>query len=737
VTGLLERVRSLGGAVLARVRPLAKPRERLLATAIAVLAGLVVFLVASDVFQYHSVNHDEGVYLQQADLLLHGQLQMHPGPFESAVRPWFFVDGGDSYYPKYQPLPAGFYAVSMALFGEPRVTLAAIAAGNAALVYTLGSQLFDRRIGVVAIAAFAFAPMTLITTSVFLAYAPTTLCNLAFAVAYLRSYRTGSRVSALLAGLAIGTAFLMRPYTAVLFALPFLVHACWELAAAIRAAGLLSRDAPVTLPDPVVRQALTALLGGVFVLLTLAYNAVLTGSLFVFPYEAFAPLDGPGLGHRRILNHSIDYTLSVAVESNAHVLWYLLTRWVPGGVLGTALAAVGLFVSLRHTGHLPLVSARQLPGDRTGRALLAALFVSVPLGNLFFWGNFNILATPGDPADGLLGQFGPFYHFDLLAPIAIFGAAGAVFLLRSVATDRLLRGVPSGRLGDTLRNSVPSRAATLSVLLALLLVTGGVNAALVAAPMERNAAHTDTYERAYEPFDEQEFEDALVFVPTPYGPWLNHPFQYLRNDADLDGDAVYVMDRGVDETFEMLDVAPDRTPYRYTYRGEWTAAAASRDVTPRLERLTVHEAPSLDADTTVGIPDRVSHAVVRIETENGHVSHTVSDLSDRFTVAWSLNGTHATLDAVGGSPVEGDVVIDSVGDVILTVRLVQSGAGTLTYRQENPVQRTDEGVAAVWPPERTVCPIVDDCGREGTYLPDHPEQHYDGVVFETTIEAAD
>jgi hypothetical protein len=707
------------------VRTLTQPRERLLAAVIAVSAGLVVFLIASDVFPYHSSNHDEGVYLQQADLLLHGQLQMRPGPFESVVRPWFFVDGSDGLYPKYQPLPAGFYAVSMALFGEPRVTLAAIAAGNAALVYTLGSQLFDRRIGVVAAAAFASAPMTLVTSSVFLAYAPTTLCNLGFAVAYLHSHRTGSRASALLAGLAIGTAFLMRPYTAVLFALPFVLHACWELATAARR---LDRSELVDIPAPVVRQSLTALAGGAFVLLTLAYNAVLTGSPFVFPYEAFASLDGPGLGRRRILGHSIDYTLSVALDANGHVLWYLLTRWGPAGALGTVFAAVGLLVTLRHSGRIPGISARTLPGDSTGRALVAGLFVSVPLGNLFFWGNFNILASPDDPTDGFLGQLGPFYHFDLLVPLAVFGAAGALFLLRSAPTDRLRRSLP---------DSLPDRTATLSVLLTLLLVTGGVNAALVAAPMERNAAHTETYEQAYEPFDEREFDDALVFLPTPYGPWLNHPFQYLRNDADFDGDAVYVMDRGAAGTFEMLDVAPDRTPYRYTYRGEWTANPHTREAIPRLEQLTVHEGTSLDGETVVGIPDRVSHAVVRIETENGHSTHTVENLSERLSVRWSLNGTHASLDAVGGSPVEGSVVTESVGDVILVVRLVQPGSGTLTYRQEIPVQRTEAGVAAVWPPERTVCPIVDDCGREGTYLPNRPEQHYDGVVFETTIETAD
>ncbi|MDZ7731489.1 MAG: hypothetical protein U5K37_12125 [Natrialbaceae archaeon] len=52
--------------------------------------------------------------------------------------------------------------------------------------------------------------------------------------------------------------------------------------------------------------------------------------------------------------------------------------------------------------------------------------MTVPLGNLFFWGNVNVLGTIDDPTNGMVAQFGPFYHFDLLVPFAIFGAYGLV-----------------------------------------------------------------------------------------------------------------------------------------------------------------------------------------------------------------------------------------------------------------------------------------------------------------------
>jgi hypothetical protein len=67
------------------------------------------------------------------------------------------------------------------------------------------------------------------------------------------------------------------------------------------------------------------------------------------------------------------------------------------------------------------------------------------------------------------------------------------------------------------------------------------------------------------------------------------------------------------------------------------------------------------------------------------------------------------------------------------VTLAQADGSTLTYRQETTVRTNDGGVEAVWPPERYVCPLVTDCGTEGTYLPDDPDAHFDGVWFETRM----
>ena len=721
------------------------------AVCVSLAAGILTFAVAATLFSHHSANHDEGVYLTQAALLLGGQLEFHAGPLADAFHPWFFVEDGGRLYPKYGPVPAATYAVSLALFDEPRVTLAAVAAGNAALVYLLGAMAAGRRAGVAASVLFAASPMAVLTGAVFLPYAPTTFFNLLFAVAYLRSVRDGSTAAAGVAGVAIGIAFFARPFTAVLFAAPFIARALWRVGSAVAAEGL-GRS---SLPDPVRRHGLTALFGTLFVGVTLAYNLRITGSPLTFPYQAFAPMDGPGFGERRILGHTADYTPALALESNGYALRELATRWVAGGPLGTLLALVGGAVAVRRwRSGADLAGAVDsdappagVEGDRRGSPafrrtaalIVAGVAVSVVVGNLFFWGTHNALATLSDPTDGLASLLGPFYHFDLLVPLSVFGGTAVAAAARALPR---LRAAVAARTGS-------DRSARVAVALLVAVALVGASGAAVAAasdPVERNAAIDAKHEAAYAPFDETEFTDALVFVPTPYGEWLAHPFQRLRNDPGLDGDAVYALDRDPEEDFAVLDAYPNRTFYRYGYRGAWTADPADR-VAPKLEPLAVRSGPRVDAETTVGIPERVEGARVRAETRRGEgrAEYTVTDpeAGDPLAVEWSVGSDGVRL---AGAPNE-SVSVDPAGDVaIVSVTLFAPDGSTFTYRQEATVRTAADEVVGngsvgdvevVWPPERSVCRLVTECGSEGTYLPHQPDEHAGWVVFETRAEASD
>ncbi|WP_254538087.1 ArnT family glycosyltransferase [Halomarina litorea] len=672
--------------------------ETLALLALSLFAGVVLLTVARDLFPLLSENHDEGVYLQQAAMLLEGKLWLttdHPGAF----RPWFFVVDGGRLYPKYSPVTAALFAPGVAL-GVPRVGPVLVGTGIVALTGLLAREAFDPPVGVLASAMVLATPFFLLITPNYLPYAPTHLLNLAFALGYVRALRRldagrtrASLAYALLAGVSVGLAFFARPYTAVLFGLPFVGHALLLVGRDVRTGEVTPR---------VTRLAVVALLGLAGVALALAYNVVVTGHALLFPYQAFAPLDGLGFGRRELLGYSRNYTPALAVRVAGQLLWELATRWTVAAPLGTLLAFVGLR-SLRSDGG----GTETLP-DRTLRRLLAGVALSVVVGNVAFWGSLNVLGNVSDPTDGFMGAFGPFYHYDLLLPLSVFGAVG----LRDVANWT------RARLGALPRRQ--ARAAGLAVLLVAAPVVAGAQVAAMDEPVADHERTTEDLRRALEPFD-REFEDALVFLPRTYGAWLNHPFQPLRNGGSLEsGDVLYAQDRGAAGDFAVVDAYPDRRLYRYSFRGEWDLGPSP--VTPHLQSLAVREGSRHEFTTTVGVVGRPS--TVRLAANGTSLVDGVSAEDGTATVEWAVNDTHATL----GS---GSVPLGRFEEVTLTVTFVQEGGATLTYRQEVDVATGDGRVRVLWPGERSVCRLTTDCGSAGTYVPGG--DYLPGVSFETTV----
>jgi 4-amino-4-deoxy-L-arabinose transferase-like glycosyltransferase len=655
---------------------------------VAALGALAAWIVTTQLFPHHSLNHDEAVYLQQAAMLLEGQLWLRP-PVEGAFRPWFFVADGGRLYPKYAPVPAAVFAVGE-LLGEARIALALVAAGNLALVAAVTTEVFDRRTGLLAAGFVLASPLFLLNSAVFLPYAPTTLLNLAFAYAYLRADRTGERRLAAGAGAAVGLAFFSRPYTAVLFAAPFVCHALVSLRREGRPA--------------LARQSVTAALGLAGVAVALAYNATVTGSPLTFPYEAFAPRDGLGFGLRRILDHEVVYTPELAVRANARVVRLLFTEWVAGGALGSLLAAAGLASALRR---------------RTPRAaVLAGLAGTVVVGNVYFWGNYNVLGALEVPGDGLVAALGPYYHFDLLLPTAAFAAVGA---LRAAGVASTLA-----------RRHLEDRHARVAV--ALLVVgsvgaAGAVTAENLEGPVEENAAATATYERAYAPFAGGPPANAVVLVPDPYGDWLNHPFQPLRNDPGFDGRAVYALD---DRPFAVASAFPDRTLYRYVYRGAWAPTEGSPEAA-RLQRVESVSGREVRFRTTVGVPAGAESVTARVATDEGSAYSVVTNPDEAVTLHATVTDGRARLGGDVRSVDDRTAPVAGRETVRLTVFVDYGAGGGFTYRFDLPVDAEGDRVRVLSPRvERCLDPRT--CGGAAAHV---PETAPDGVFVRTELVARD
>jgi len=662
-------------------------RPRVQAALVALAGGVVVYTLAHVVFPYHTSNHDEAVYLQQAAMLLEGQLFLRP-PVDGPFRPWFFVESGRGLYSKYTPPTAAMFAVGK-LLGGYRIALGLIATGALVGTYHTVREAFDARTGVVATVLMLASPLFVVEASIFLSYVPALCWNLAFAASYLHADRTGSRRTAALAGLAAGIAFFTRPYTAVLFATPFILHALWSM-----------RD----LARPVIeRVGLTALFGLAGVVLTLGYNTVMTGHALVFPYQAFAPLDGLGFGYREIAGYSRTFTPRLSLRANAEVLVLFATEWVVAGPLGILAALVGLR------------TVRRQGFDGRQRAV-AGIGLTVPLGNLLFWGNLNILGALSDPSDGLVSSFGPYYHTDLLVPIVAFGAVG---LLATVewARETLPGHVAAERAGP----------AVTALLLVGAAVGSGAAVAAIAVPVSENYDVTQQYERAYEPFEDRDLDDSVVFLPRTYGNWLNHPFQTLRNDPGFDGETVYAMQR---QQFAVAASYPDRRYYRYVYRGQW-APFLDQSVEPRIQRVRVASGETVTTDISATVPAAAESVTVQLHNGTTNTSaNEYTTLSDSPQFSLALR-TDANQSRLSGASTEDRIAVPTPEDGAVTVvAFVDYGADrAVKYRWVLPVNETDTGVR-ILTPRMEVCWSERLCGGQAAYV---PGAHRDGIALNATV----
>lgn len=661
-------------------------RDRQATLLLAVLTGVVIFLVGENIFPYYTSNHDEAVYLQQAEMLLEGQLRMRP-PVEESFRPWFFVVDDGSIYPKYTPVTAGLFALG-GLVGSYRLALAVVAALAVALTDAVVSEAIDDRTGLLAAGLLVVSPFFVVQAAVFLPYVPAFTLNLLFAWAYLRADRLDSRRWAALAGAAIGLSFWARPYTAVLFATPFVCHALWTLRTLDRAA--------------ILRQASTAALGLIGVVLALSYNAVMTADPTLFPYEAFAPRDGLGFGEREIAGYEREYTPALALEANVRNLLHYGTRWTPAGPLGVALAAIGIGTLARDRDR------------RTDPRVLAVLgtAVTISVGNVYFWGTLNVLGDLGDPGDGLIAALGPYYHVGLLLSTVTLGAVGI---------RRLWAGAVclQGRLDGPAARVFP----TLGVV--AIVVVAGVTTGAVAAPLAANYETTEQYETAYQPFEEQSFENGLVFLPAPYGDWLNHPFQELRNDPDFDDEVVYALQH---RQFEVVEAFPERTLYRYTFRGEWVPFTG-QSVAPRLREIQHASGETVRMNLTLGVPDTTEVIQLRASIDDEGDSTTVA-LGEEIDATVTASDGNVT---VRSPSFEQNLTLahDGESDLRLVGYVSQGGLGGFEYVTRLPLIR-ENGQYRALSPYQEVCRVPSRCGGEAAYV---PGEHPDGVSMDATLSA--
>jgi 4-amino-4-deoxy-L-arabinose transferase-like glycosyltransferase len=518
---------------------------------LAVAAGVWAVAGSHRVFRFLSDDHDEGLYLLQAEALARGYVFPPAPQHPDAFIPWLSVLRDGKFILKYAPVHASILALGVRVLGSPRWSLGLIAAGLVAVTYLLAKEVLgDRRLAVLASAFLALSPLFLIQTATFLPYCSSLLLLEGFAFALLRGLRTkrGSILAA--SGFLFGLALFSRPFDALLLGLPlgvyFLVRQRREGPQLIRNAGWFALGTVVPL------------------VATLLYYRAATGSPFRPPFNLLEPSDTLGFGPRRLLPGQ------PAVPFTPNLGWYGVSRhvlltsfWGFGGLL-----LIGFFL------------AGLLRRGRAGLEVWIALAaVTYACGYAFFWGTY------GTGLRGSLTSFlGPFYFLPVLACVTLLAAKGFGLLWRR---DWLMAAM---------------------AVAGMVMVSGY----LMVEALKVNLRLTEEDRRLYTPVAAANLEDALVFLPPMWGRHLLHPFAWLQNTADYDGETVYALDRGEAANLALLGDYPGRTAYRLRVHGAYRVNPPDPGLTTSLEPLTILERDSLEMDVTFENPTtdpRVSLAV--------------------------------------------------------------------------------------------------------------------------------
>jgi len=357
-------------------RPPADRWALLAAVAIAALTTVSALLVADLLLERIPHVQDSVGYLFQAKVFAAGRLWAPVPPVPEAFWHEFIVMDETRWFAKYPPGFPMILALGV-LAGFPWVVNPILAGMASLLLFRLGSAIDRPMTGVVAASLFLISPFALGLNGSFMAHT----AGLAFLLLFLLGYAHSegqSRGASLVAGAAFGIALLIRPWTAIVFGIPFAVDLAYRFA-----------------DDPRRSMRQIALLGAgaaPFLGLWFGYNTVMAGGPLHNTMELWWSFDRLGFGPDRGLGGHTPFggllnTLRNVAEMNRH-----LFGW-PG--------ALTLMFAL-----VPFALGRASRWDR----LLLASAACVMVGYFFWW------------ADGVM--YGPRFYFEAMGPLLLLSGRG-------------------------------------------------------------------------------------------------------------------------------------------------------------------------------------------------------------------------------------------------------------------------------------------------------------------------
>jgi len=333
-----------------------------------ILASIAVFLFCSlfSALIFERVPHvnDEIAYLFQAKLFQSGRLYA-PSPCAREFFDFPHIINNGRWYSIYPPGFPLLLAVGL-IFRAPWLVNPLLAALSVLLIYFLGKEIYGPRVGLLAALLSAISPWFLVMSSTMMSHTASMFFIVFFLLFLFRALRRPTAVNGMLAGIGLGTAFLIRPYNAVLISFPFLVLYIFKMAKKVRERW---------------RNGLGFVLSLAFlVTIMLAYNQLTNGHPLRMGYVvSYGQQVLPGFGRAAIPEFTL--TPLLAAENIKEYLIALnsdLFKW-----------PLSSFLAL-----FPLLWITWIDHESRKKDLLLVLgFLTLLVGYSFYWGTFLLLGA--------------------------------------------------------------------------------------------------------------------------------------------------------------------------------------------------------------------------------------------------------------------------------------------------------------------------------------------------------
>jgi hypothetical protein len=299
--GLAPASEFVARPVLSAYRILMNVRSGILVAGAALFVFVAANLVSWFVFGHTPHNYDTAAQLFQARLFTAGRTYLPSPPLAQFFD---FVNGINNgrWYSDYPPGHPLMLALGV-LVRAPRVINPLLGALTVVVIYCLGRELYDDRTARVATVLASLSPFLVFMSSEFMNHSSALFFTCLFLLCYAKAVRSVRVIkwpsgqaesdsgrnaatamrNALFAGLALGMVINIRPYTALLIAIPFALDAGWRL-----------------FSEPRRYTGLFALMlaGGALMLgAYLAYNYLTTGNPLLSAYSLrYGSIHNVGLG---------------------------------------------------------------------------------------------------------------------------------------------------------------------------------------------------------------------------------------------------------------------------------------------------------------------------------------------------------------------------------------------------------------------------------------------------------